>query len=86
MKFKPPITIEVVILLSIAIMVMGWLFLGLYRHREYGDLHLFIKPRPTFKLFFYAPVGESDTTLEQLSPMERYEEMMYKEYVEGVKL
>ena len=60
----------------------GWLFLGIYRDREFRDKHLFIKHRPTFKFNFFAPLGESDHTLNDLNPEQRNEEIMYQEYVE----
>ncbi len=60
----------------------GWLFPGIYRDREFRDMHLFLKHRPTFKFKFYAPLGESDERLNSLSSESRYEEMMYQEYVE----
>lgn len=62
--------------------VCGWLFLGVYREREFGDRHLFIKHKPTFKISFYAPLGESDRTLNELNPEQSHEEVMYREYVE----
>ena len=60
-----------------------WLFLGIYRDREFGARHLFLKHRPTFKFSFSAPLGESDHTLNDLDPESRYEEEMYREYVEA---
>ncbi len=62
--------------------LMGWLFLGVYTEREFGDHHLFLKHRPTFKLSFYAPLGESDYTLNDLDPDRAHEEVMYRQYVE----
>lgn len=60
-----------------------WLFLGIYRDREFGSRHLFLKHRPTFKFIFSAPLGESDNKLKDLDPERRYEEEMYHEYVEA---
>lgn len=65
------------------ILLAGWLFLGVYEHREFADKYLFLKHRPTFKFYFYAPLGESDGTLNDLDPELRYEEMMFQEFVEG---
>jgi hypothetical protein len=64
------------------VLLAGWLFLGVYKDREFGDHHLFIKNRPTLKLSFYAPLGESDYTLNDLDPDRAHEEVMYRRYVE----
>jgi hypothetical protein len=37
-----------------------WLFAGIYRDREWGDLRPFIKYRPSPKVYFYSPLGEAD--------------------------
>lgn len=63
-------------------LLAGWLFLGVYKDREFGGHHLFIKNRPTFKFSFYAPLGESDYTLNDLDPERAHEEIMYRQYVE----
>lgn len=64
------------------VLLAGWLFLGVYKDREFGGHYLFIKNRPTFKLSFYAPLGESDYTLNDLDPDRAHEEVMYRQYVE----
>lgn len=71
-----------VIASGLMLFLAGWLFLGIYRDREFGDRYIFIKHRPTFKFKFYAPLGESDYKLSDLNPVQRYEETMYREYVE----
>lgn len=67
---------------ALILFLAAWLFLGVYRDREFGDSHLFLKHRPTFKVRFYAPIGESDTRVNDLAPASRYEEIMYREFVE----
>jgi hypothetical protein len=67
---------------SLALFLAAWLMLGIYRDREFGDHHLFVKHKPTLKIRFYAPLGESDRTLNELNPKESHEEVMYREYVE----
>jgi hypothetical protein len=62
--------------------LVGWLFLGVYRDREFGNRRLFIKHSPTLKFSFYAPLGESDLTLNDLDPERSLEEVMYRKYVE----
>jgi hypothetical protein len=68
--------------LSVALFLAAWLMLGIYRDREFGGHRLFVKHTPTFKVRFYAPLGESDRTLNELNPKESHEEVMYREYVE----
>ena len=70
---------------ALLVLFAGWLYLGIYRGREFGESHLFLKHRPTFKFNFYAPLGESDftpKTFNALDPEMRYEELKYQEYVE----
>jgi hypothetical protein len=68
--------------LALPLILFGWLFLGVFKDREFGEHHLFIKHKPTFKVSFYAPIGESDRTLNELNPEESHEEVMFREYVE----
>jgi hypothetical protein len=66
-----------------ATLVGAWLFLGVFEDREFKDPYLFVKHRPTAKVFFHAPMGESDTpTFDQLSPAQQYEERAFREFVE----
>ena len=67
---------------ALLLWLAGWLFLGIYRDREFSDKYLFIKHRPTFKFNFYAPAGESDKKPEDLAPENRQEEIMFIEFVE----
>lgn len=72
---------------SAAVMLMAWLWVGVYADREWRDLHLFVKYRPTLKLFFYAPGGEADPSPipgkeSYLTPEQREEERYYHEFIE----
>lgn len=67
---------------GLILFLAGWLFLGIYRDREFGDKYLFVKHMPTFKFNFYAPLGESDVRLDKLDRERRSEEMLYQEFVE----
>jgi hypothetical protein len=64
------------------VFLLGWLFLGVFKDREFGKNHLFVKHHPTLKFSFYAPLGKSDRTLNELNPEQSHEEAMYREYVE----
>ena len=65
-----------------ALALVGWLFLGVYKDREFGDRRVFVKNSPTLKFSFYAPLGKSDLTLNDLDPERSQEEVMYRKYVE----
>ena len=63
-----------------------WLFLGVFTDREFGTISLFIKHRPTIKIFFSSPQGEADRSSilgheGYLTPNEEIEELAYREFV-----
>lgn len=62
------------------------LFCGISRDREFWEPTIFIKHRPTFKIHFYTPIGESATTLSNLSEQGQKEELLYREFVEDQKV
>lgn len=71
----------------LAIVLSGWLFSGVFLDREWRDIHLFIKHRPSFKVFFVSPLGEADRSYVQgregyLTPDQEVEESAYIEFVE----
>jgi hypothetical protein len=72
-----------ILISGVFLLALSWLFLGIYHDREFGDKYLFIKHRPSLKFRFFAPLGESDHTLNDLNSEQRYEEIMYEEYVEN---
>lgn len=64
-----------------------WLCVGAYRDREWQELGFLIKYRPSAKVFFYSPQGE--TTQSNVPGHEGYltaeqqrEEQAYVEFVE----
>jgi hypothetical protein len=64
-----------------------WLSVGIYAEREFGDLYIFVKHRPSMKFFFYAPLGEADRSSVPghegyLTPDQEREEDLYVEFVE----
>jgi len=65
-----------------AVIAGAWLFLGVFQHREYMNYNLFLKYKPSLKVYFYTPIGESDRTLKSLSPAEQRNEKDYVEFVE----
>ncbi len=69
--------------ISIAgVLVILWLFVGVYEHREFRTYHLFLKNRPTLRLFFWSRVGESDQAIEKLPAHDQRAEKAYREFVE----
>lgn len=77
MRSRRRVSIAAVVLLAV---LGGWLFLGVFQHREHGDYHLFLKHQPSFKVFFRAARGEPER--KDLSAEERHEEAKYVEFVE----
>jgi hypothetical protein len=65
----------------ILLLLPFWLFFGVFQDREFATLYLFSKHRPSAKFFFYAPIGESDTHLEDLPSPKQYEEKAFDEFV-----
>jgi hypothetical protein len=57
------------------------LFFGVYHHDEFAEKHLFIKHRPTWKRYFYSPIGMSDIKIEDLSIEEQLEENYFEEFI-----
>ncbi len=55
------------------------LFTGAYLDREHGELHLFVKHRPSTRVLFCSPLGESERTP---TPEERAAEEAYVDFVE----
>ena len=66
----------------IVLVLAGYLYLGVYTHREFSTHHLFIKHKPSSQFLFRAPIGESDKTMDSLSESERRDETLFKEFVE----
>jgi hypothetical protein len=72
-----------------AVLLLGtWLFVGVYEGREWRDGYIFLKHRPSLKLFFYSPLGEADRSSipgreGYLTPDQQQEEQLYVEFVEA---
>jgi len=72
---------------GVGIFVFIWMFIGLFEEREFFDIYIFIKHRPTFKFFFYAPRHEmspSNTPGKEgyLTPEKENEEKAYIDFIE----
>jgi hypothetical protein len=56
-------------------------FCGIYIQDEFGEKHIFIKHRPSWKWVFYSPIGMSDNKIEELSQEEQTEQKYFNEFV-----
>lgn len=72
---------NIYILLGTVFLILTWLFVGLYRDDEFYEPNLFTKYRPTIKVIFHSPTGQSDLTFDDLSEDKRVEEIAFQEFV-----
>jgi hypothetical protein len=57
--------------------------IGVFSDREWGELHLFLKHRPSSILYFSSPLGEADLPAGGLAPREAQREAEFVEFVEA---
>lgn len=74
-------------LIGLGFLLFLWFFVGVYEEREWRDIHIFLKHRPSPKVFFYTPQGEADRSYipgkeGYLTPDQVMEEQTYVEFVE----
>ena len=55
-------------------------WVGVYADAEIGEKWLFIKYKPTWKWYFYSPLGMSDKTITDLNPVLQKEEILFQKY------
>jgi hypothetical protein len=67
--------------IGITFLLLTWLFVGVFRDSEFHEPFIFTKYKPTFKIFFHTPIGESDLALKDLSTNEQREETAFQEFV-----
>ena len=63
--------------ITLAVMFL-WLFMGVYREREYCTHHLFLKHRPSIK-FFFMP---EDTPPDERTAKQKRQADLYRLFVE----
>lgn len=73
-------------LVGLLFLLLSWLFTGIYRDEEFYELNLFFKYRPTFKIWFYSPIGMEDKMFERLSSTNQKEEIAYQDFVVNHKI
>lgn len=72
-----------IILLSFVvstILLLGWLFMGVFREREFGTHHIFLKHCATFKFIFLPPPDGVPTS--ELNEKEKHNAHIYRLFVE----
>jgi hypothetical protein len=68
---------------AVLFLLLGWLFLGVFRDPEFDDLYLFVKHRPSPHFYFYLPYGDSDVQFDSLTARERRAWLLFREFVES---
>lgn len=56
-------------------------FIGVKNHPSEGHRMVIVKHKPSLKLEYYSPIGDSRKQLEELSPAEQKEELLYQEFI-----
>lgn len=56
-------------------------FIGVKNHPSQGHRMVIVKHKPSLKLEYYSPIGNSKKILEELSLAEQKEELLYREFV-----
>lgn len=56
-------------------------FIGVKNHPTQGHRMVIVKHKPSFKLEYFSPIGNSKKLLEELSPEEQKEERLYREFI-----
>lgn len=79
MNKKHKLTLVIGLLLCITIR----LFCGVFEHDEFGDDVYFIKHKPTWKWRFRSPQGMSDLKIDQMTPAQQEEQILFDEFVGG---
>lgn len=77
MNKKHKLTLVISLLLCITIR----LFCGVFEHDEFGDDVYFIKHKPTWKWRFRSPQGMSDLKIDQMTPAQQEEQILFDEFV-----
>jgi hypothetical protein len=67
---------------GVILLLQAILFSGIAEDPEFSSRTLFVKHTPTWKVFFYSPIGESDITLDELDEKRRTEQLAYNEFVD----
>lgn len=66
---------------GILLIIITFLFSGVYKDPEFGEINLFTKHKPSLQFRFYSPIGESDKPMKDLSAEKQKEAIAYAEFV-----
>lgn len=69
------------LLFGIVLLLISYVFVGVYKDDEFFESELFIKYPPTTKLFFHSPIGQSDAQLKDLTDEQKEEEVAFQKYI-----
>jgi len=69
------------LIFGIILLLITFMFVGVYRDDEFFEPDLFIKYQPTTKMFFYSPTGQSDAQLKDLTSEQKKEEIAFQKYI-----
>lgn len=72
---------NIYLLLGTVFLILTWIFVGLYRDDEFYEPNLFTKYRPTFKVYFYSPIGMQDLKITDLQIDKKLEAIAFEEFV-----
>jgi hypothetical protein len=78
------------ILVILLVMLLGgilstWLWVGIVKDPEFAEYGLRVKRHPSFKVYFYTPLGMSDKTIDDLPTELQAEEHAYRRYILGTE-
>jgi len=71
-------------LLPVINIIVGLLlisFIGIKHHPEFSDKMVIVKHRPSLHFVFESPIGDSEKTMEDLTPAEQEQERLYRQYI-----
>lgn len=72
---------KILAIIPIGIALILILFIGIKQHPELNEHSVIIKHRPSLSFVFYSPIGNTDKTMAELSPKEKKEELLYREFI-----
>jgi len=67
--------------LFLMLLLVLWLFGGVYKDDEFAGKFFFIKHKPAWKWSFYSPRAMSDLPLTEMSEEQKKEQAMYDQFV-----
>lgn len=72
---------QILPILWIAIGLLLLSFIGVKNHPSKDNRMIIVKHRPSWHIEFKSPIGDSQKLLEELSPEEQQQELLYRQYV-----